>query len=39
VSPYNQRLSTCNDNLCLKTIDIRSVSDLVRRRLRVPVPA
>ena len=39
VSPYNQRLSTCNDNLCLKTIDIRSVSDLVRRRLRQPVSA
>ena len=39
VSPYNQRLSVCNDNLCLKTIDIRSVSDLVRRRLRQPVTA
>ncbi|HEV8396527.1 MAG TPA: glycosyltransferase family 9 protein [Vicinamibacterales bacterium] len=39
VSPYNQRLSICNDNLCLKTIDIRSVSDLVRRRLRQPVTA
>lgn len=39
VSPYNQRLSACNDNLCLKTIDIRSVSDLVRRRLGQPVTA
>jgi len=33
VSPYNQRLTPCNDNLCLKTIDVREVSDLVRRRL------
>lgn len=39
VSPFNQRLSTCNDNLCLKTIDIRSVSNLVRQRLRQPVTA
>ena len=39
VSPFNQRLTTCNDNLCLKTIDIRSVSDLVRRRLRLPATA
>jgi len=39
VSPYNQRLTACNDNLCLKSIDIRAVSDLVRRRLRVGVPA
>jgi len=33
VSPYNQRLTPCNDNLCLKTIDVREVSELVRRRL------
>ena len=33
IGPYNQRLSPCNDNLCLKTIDIPAVSDLVRRRL------
>jgi ADP-heptose:LPS heptosyltransferase len=39
VSPFNQRLSTCNDNLCLKTIDIRSVSNLVRQRLHQPVTA
>jgi len=34
VSPYNQRLTACNDNLCLKTIDVREVGDLVKRRLR-----
>jgi ADP-heptose:LPS heptosyltransferase len=39
VSPYNQRLTACNDNLCLKSIDIRAVSDLVRRRLHVGAPA
>jgi ADP-heptose:LPS heptosyltransferase len=33
VSPYNQRLTPCNDNLCLKTIDVREVGELVRRRL------
>jgi ADP-heptose:LPS heptosyltransferase len=33
IGPYNQRLSPCNDNLCLKTIDIPAVCDLVRRRL------
>ena len=39
VSPYNQRLTACNDNLCLKTIDVREVGDLVKRRLREPVTA
>ena len=34
VSPYNQRLTPCNDNLCLKTIDVREVGELVKRRLR-----
>jgi len=34
VSPYNQRLSPCNDNLCLKSVDIDAVCDLVRARLR-----
>jgi ADP-heptose:LPS heptosyltransferase len=33
VSPYNQRLTPCNDNLCLKSIDVRQVGELVRRRL------
>ena len=27
------RLTACNDNLCLKTIDVREVGALVRRRL------
>lgn len=42
VSPYNQRLSPCNDNLCLKSIDIDAVSERVKRRLhgvRLPQPA
>src|SRR4030095_4375109 len=30
VSPYNQRLSPCNDNLCLKSIDIDAVAARVR---------
>jgi ADP-heptose:LPS heptosyltransferase len=33
IGPHNQRLSPCNDNLCLKSIDIREVSALVRSRL------
>jgi ADP-heptose:LPS heptosyltransferase len=33
VSPFNQRLTPCNDNLCLKSLDVGSVCDLVRRRL------
>lgn len=33
IGPYNQRLSPCNNNLCLKTIDIPAVGDLVRMRL------
>jgi ADP-heptose:LPS heptosyltransferase len=39
VSPYNQRLTSCNDNLCLKTIDIGEVAGLVKRRLAAPAPA
>jgi ADP-heptose:LPS heptosyltransferase len=42
VSPYNQRLTPCNDNLCLKSIDIDAVCDRVRSRLhdvRVSQPA
>ena len=31
--PHNQRLSPCNNNLCLQTIDIPAVTDLVRMRL------
>jgi ADP-heptose:LPS heptosyltransferase len=37
VSPYNQRLTPCNDNLCMKTIQISEVCDLVRRRLQAEV--
>lgn len=33
IGPYNQRLTVCNDNLCLKTIDIPAVAALVRNRL------
>jgi ADP-heptose:LPS heptosyltransferase len=34
VSPFNQRLTPCNDNLCLKSIDIGAVCNLVRSRLQ-----
>jgi ADP-heptose:LPS heptosyltransferase len=33
VGPYNQRLTPCNDNLCLKSIDIEGVCTLVRSRM------
>ena len=33
IGPLNQRLSPCNDNLCLKSIDIGEVAVLVRSRL------
>jgi ADP-heptose:LPS heptosyltransferase len=33
IGPHNQRLSPCNDNLCMKTIDIDEVCALVRARL------
>ena len=33
IGPFNQRLSPCNDNLCLKTINVRDVVALVRSRL------
>jgi ADP-heptose:LPS heptosyltransferase len=33
IGPHNQRLSPCNDNLCLKSVDIRDVVALVRSRL------
>jgi ADP-heptose:LPS heptosyltransferase len=39
VSPFNQRLTPCNDNLCLKSIDIEAVCDRVRYRLHAPVHA
>jgi ADP-heptose:LPS heptosyltransferase len=33
IGPHNQRLSPCNDNLCLKSIDVGEVAGLVRSRL------
>jgi ADP-heptose:LPS heptosyltransferase len=34
VSPFNQRLTPCNDNLCLKSVEIGAVCNLVRARLQ-----
>jgi len=34
VSPFNQRLTPCNDNLCLQHFDIDAVCDRVRSRLQ-----
>lgn len=34
VSPQNQRLSPCNDNLCLQNLDLDSVHALIRDRIR-----
>ena len=33
IGPFNQRLSPCNDNLCLKSINVREITALVRSRL------
>ena len=33
IGPLNQRLSPCNDNLCLKTISVDEITALVRSRL------
>ena len=33
IGPYNQRLSPCNDNLCLKSIRMDEIAGLVRSRL------
>ena len=33
IGPHNQRQSPCNDNLCLKSIDVQEVLGLVRMRL------
>ena len=33
IGAFNQRLSPCNDNLCLKSINVRDVVALVRSRL------
>jgi ADP-heptose:LPS heptosyltransferase len=37
IGPHNQRLSPCNDNLCLKSIDVREISRLVRSRLELAI--
>ncbi len=34
VSPQNQRLSPCNDNLCLQNLDLDGVKALIQERLR-----
>ena len=34
IGPHNQRQSPCNDNLCLKSIDIEEIARLVRSRLQ-----
>jgi len=36
VSPFNQRLTPCNDNQCLKHVDIDAVCERVRSRLYAP---
>ncbi len=33
IGPLNQRRSPCNDNLCLKSIDVEEIAALVRSRL------
>jgi ADP-heptose:LPS heptosyltransferase len=33
IGPLNQRRSPCNDNLCLKSIDVERIAALVRSRL------
>ena len=33
IGPHNQRRSPCNDNLCLKSINIEEIAALVRTRL------
>jgi ADP-heptose:LPS heptosyltransferase len=39
VGPYNQRLTPCNDNLCLKTISVNYVYGLLRSLLHEPSTA
>ena len=36
IGPLNQRLSPCNDNLCLKSLSVEDVAALVRSRLEAP---
>ena len=39
IGPLNQRLSPCNDNLCLKSLRVEDVAALVRSRLEALRPA
>jgi len=39
IGPLNQRLSPCNDNLCLKSLSVDDVAALVRSRLEALRPA
>jgi len=39
IGPFNQRLSPCNDNLCLKSLRVDDVAALVRSRLEALRPA
>ena len=39
IGPLNQRLSPCNDNLCLKSLSVEDVAALVRSRLEPLRPA
>jgi ADP-heptose:LPS heptosyltransferase len=34
VGPYNQRLTPCNDNLCLQHLSMERVSEIIRHRLQ-----
>jgi ADP-heptose:LPS heptosyltransferase len=33
IGPHNQRQSPCNDNVCLKSIEVEEIARLVRARL------
>ena len=39
IGPYNQRLSPCNDNLCMKSISATDICQRVRLRLDAPAQA
>jgi ADP-heptose:LPS heptosyltransferase len=36
VGPFNQRLSPCNDNLCMQGFDVDAAAELVKSRLESP---
>jgi ADP-heptose:LPS heptosyltransferase len=39
IGPHNQRLSPCNDNLCMKSISVQEAYLMVRSRLEVARPS